>query len=152
MPGRGFGCTGNVASSPARQRVLSAVERSHPLTPWAVMGGCVSVFSPESGRSNGSLLLGDCFFSPEGCDVVLGCAVCPPSFHRGGGQIWMTGGARELLGTLTPTLEEVGAETRVQSGSPFGMVAAPTRCVWPRLSQCAFCIRKKGYRQVHRAT
>ena len=89
-----------------------------PLAPWVVMDGCVSLLIPETGRSDGSILLGDCFFSPQGCDVVSGWAVGPPRSHRGGGQIWKTGGARELLGTPSRSaLEEVGAERKVRASA-----------------------------------
>ena len=85
--------------------------RRNPLTPWVEVDGCVSLFILETGRSNGSSLLGDCFFSPQGCDVVLGCLPC---LYRGGAQTWTTVGARELVGTLSrSTLEEVGAERSV---------------------------------------
>ena len=52
------------AGSSARLRVLSAAEPSHPTDIVGSDGGFVSLFVPETGRSDGSLLLGDCFLQP----------------------------------------------------------------------------------------
>ena len=95
-----------------------AISCGTPLTPWVVIGGCVSQFIPVTGRRNGSLLLGDCFFSP-GCDVVLGCTVCRPCSHIEGGHTWTTRAARDFLGTLSrSTLVEVGVGRSVEECTP----------------------------------
>ena len=41
-------------------------------------GGCVSLFILRLADQKGYMLLGDCFFSPQGCDVDVGCIVCLP--------------------------------------------------------------------------
>ena len=36
----------------------------------------------------------------------MGWAVCPPCFHSERGQTWTTGGAREVVGTLSRSSEQ----------------------------------------------
>ena len=83
-PGRGFGlafdCTSRAVSLPASW----GTDAQH--WDWTVIDNCVSLFLPETGRSNDSILLDDCFFNSQEYDVVLRDTVCPSYFHRGGGQ------------------------------------------------------------------
>ena len=58
--------------STALLRVLSADEPSHPLTPWAVVDGCVSLFIPETGAER----VGECTLA------LLGMGAAPTRCDR----------------------------------------------------------------------
>ena len=46
----------------------------------AWMGVVFPCSSLRLADQKGYMLLGDCFFSPQGCDVDVGCTVCLPCF------------------------------------------------------------------------